>query len=118
MIRLLGLTTPIGVRYRRVPMKEQVLFDRYKTKPSEGTLVGVLRASQDRIYNFCLRVLGQPQDAEDASQKVFLRLLDLVGTLKDGEHYERIVSRVCFQVAVDEVRARSTRRAHERRKSE
>jgi RNA polymerase sigma-70 factor (ECF subfamily) len=99
-------------------MKEQVLFDRYKTNPSAGTLVGVLRASQDRIYNLCLRVLGQPQDAEDASQKVFLRLLDLVGTLKDGEHYERMVSRVCFQVAVDEVRARSTRRVHERRKSE
>ncbi|HEV3028039.1 MAG TPA: sigma-70 family RNA polymerase sigma factor, partial [Planctomycetota bacterium] len=54
----------------------------------------------------------------DASQKVFLKILDLVPALNNGEHYRRILCRVAFQVALDEFRAQATRRQHERRKSE
>lgn len=33
----------------------------------------VIRAHQDGVFNVCLRVLGNPQEAEDLAQEAFLR---------------------------------------------
>lgn len=37
-------------------------------------LEAVFRAYGDRVYRLCLHLLGQPADAEDAAQEVFLRI--------------------------------------------
>ncbi|HEV3028467.1 MAG TPA: RNA polymerase sigma factor, partial [Planctomycetota bacterium] len=98
-------------------MNEETLFDAYRALPSAEALVGLLRASQNNVYNLCYRVLRQPQDAEDASQKVFLRMIDFIPKLSDGAHYRRILCRIALQVALDELRSRNTRARYELRKA-
>jgi RNA polymerase sigma factor (sigma-70 family) len=98
-------------------MNDESTFDAYRASPSAEALVGLLRASQDRVYNLCYRVLRQTQDAEDASQKVFLRVIDVMPKLTDAAHYRRILCRIALQVALDELRARKARALYEMRKA-
>ena len=48
------------------------------TKALEELLVSV----QDMIYNLSLRMLGNPCDAEDASQEIFIRIITRLSTFK------------------------------------
>lgn len=96
-------------------MDERALFEAYRARASADGLIRLLEASQDRIYNLCFRVLGQTQDAEDAAQKTLLKVLDLLPTLDDANHYCRIVCKVALQCALDLYRARKARNAHEAR---
>ena len=41
-----------------------------------AALEEVYRAYGQRVYRLCLRMMGEPADAEDAAQQVFLRLFD------------------------------------------
>ena len=41
----------------------------------------VLRAVQDRVYRLALRMLGHPQDAEDAAQEILVIVLTHLGSL-------------------------------------
>ena len=99
-------------------MNERELFDAYRKRPTQDGLLDVLRASQDTVYNLCFHVLRQAQDAEDASQKVFLRILDVLPRIADGEHYRRLLSRASLQVALNTIESRKTRKAHEMNKAE
>ena len=42
-------------------------------------------AYERRIYNFCLRLLGQEHDAEDATQEAFIRVLKRLPDIEDKE---------------------------------
>jgi RNA polymerase sigma-70 factor (ECF subfamily) len=45
--------------------------------PRAGSLLeACYREHGQRVYRLCLQILGQPADAEDAAQEVFLRVLD------------------------------------------
>src|SRR4051812_14411524 len=99
-------------------LNERELFDAYRARPTQDGLLEVLRASQNTVYNLCFHVLRQAQDAEDASQKVFLRILDALPRIADGEHYRRLLSRASLQVALHTIESRKTRKAHEMNKAQ
>jgi RNA polymerase sigma factor (sigma-70 family) len=42
----------------------------------------VLRAVQDRVYRLALRILGHPQDAEDAAQEILVIVLTHLGSFR------------------------------------
>ena len=42
-------------------------------------------AYEQRIYNFCLRIVGQKHDAEDATQETFIKVLGRLPDLQDRD---------------------------------
>lgn len=54
------------------PPDENHLIQRFKDG-DRSTFERIVQSHQDRIYNLCHYLLGNPQDAEDAAQEVFIK---------------------------------------------
>ncbi len=54
------------------PQAETLLIQRFK-EGDLSTFKQIVQVHQDRIYNLCQYMLGNPQDAEDAAQEVFIK---------------------------------------------
>jgi RNA polymerase sigma factor (sigma-70 family) len=93
---------------------EEQALKAYQSGPTQDRFVGLVRTQQDRIYNLCFQVLRHAQDAEDAAQKVLLKLVEGVGALPDATALRRWLYRVCVTTALDVRTERSRRRARER----
>jgi RNA polymerase sigma-70 factor (ECF subfamily) len=93
---------------------EEQAFNAYRSGPTPERLVALLRTQQDRIYNLCFQVLRQAQDAEDAAQKVLLKLVQGLGALSDLTAVRRWLYRVSVTTALDLRTERARRRIRER----
>jgi RNA polymerase sigma-70 factor (ECF subfamily) len=93
---------------------EEEAFGAYKGDPTRDRLLALLRTQQDRVYNVCYQVLRHAQDAEDAAQKVLLKLVEGIGGLPDAVALRRWLHRVCLTTSLDARTERSRRRARER----
>jgi RNA polymerase sigma factor (sigma-70 family) len=54
----------------------------------------VLRAVQDRVYRLALRILGHPQDAEDAAQEILVIVLTHLGSFRGESAFSTWVWRI------------------------
>lgn len=63
----------------------------------------------DTVYRTALRVTGNPADAEDVLQTVFLRFLNIQDRLDPARHPESYFRRAATNAAIDVLRRRSTR---------
>jgi len=63
----------------------------------------------DMIYSLAYSMLGNPQDAEDACQEVFLRLHRAASRLRANSSLSSWLYRSCINYCVDESRRRSRR---------
>lgn len=93
---------------------EEQAFQGYREGPGRDRLRTLLQTQQDRVYNLCFQVLRHSQDAEDAAQKVLLKLAEGIGDLPDATALRRWLYRVCVTTALDARTERSRRRARER----
>lgn len=66
----------------------------------------LFEASKDRVYNLALRLSGDPSEAADVTQDVFLKLLTRVGQFRGGARFETWLHRVVVNVFLDRARAR------------
>jgi len=57
-----------------------------------------------RIYNTCLRIVGNPMDAEEVMQDVFLKLFDNIDNLHDEEAFSSWSRSVAVRTSIDRVR--------------
>ena len=76
-------------------------------------MVRLVRDHQDAVYTVCFRVLGHPQDAEDAAQEVLLEVIRQIHTLEDPGRMRPWLTRVAFHTALDIRRKRKVRRNRE-----
>jgi RNA polymerase sigma-70 factor, ECF subfamily len=60
-----------------------------------------------RVYGICLRVLGNPEDAADATQEAFLAVLRRAGSFQGGAAFSTWLYRVAVNAALDLARRRS-----------
>lgn len=88
-------------------------FDAYQSSRCRDALLELLQSSQGRVYNVCYQVLGQHEDAEDATQEVLLRLINDLGKIADSDHFKRWLFRASLQVALDTRKKRRRRIVHE-----
>lgn len=62
----------------------------------------LIRAYEKTIYNLCLRMLGDPQDAMDASQEAFFRAYRALGSFRGDSKFSvwlyRLASNVCLDM--------------------
>jgi RNA polymerase sigma-70 factor, ECF subfamily len=66
----------------------------------------IMSQNERRVLRVALRLLNNPQDAQDASQEVFLRLYKHLGNLDEAHGYEPWLYRVTVNVCRDMARGR------------
>src|SRR5262249_47501350 len=68
----------------------------------------LVRRHQSPLYNFCLRMLGQPDDAADVAQETFVQLYSHLGRLDEREPLAPWLFRVARNRCIDVIRRRRT----------
>lgn len=74
----------------------------YRTRAFD-TLV---RHYEPQVYRTCLRILGNPSDAEDATQEIFIRVLRSLDTFEGKSSFRTWLFRVVRNECVDLLRKR------------
>jgi RNA polymerase sigma factor (sigma-70 family) len=68
----------------------------------------LVRRHQAPVFNFCLRLLGQPDDAADVVQETFVQLYSHLGKLDEREPLAPWLFRVARNRCIDLIRRRRT----------
>ena len=90
----------IGVLVRRVQHGEVDAFE------------PLYRAHVDRVYALCLRMSGDPDQAAELTQDVFIRCWERVGTFRGDSRFGTWLHRVAVNVVLE--RVRTTQRQNRR----
>ena len=89
----------------------------YYLQPSSDSLAALLQASAHPIYNICFHVLRHRQDAEDAAQRVLLKVVEEIRGERKLERFDYWLYRVALNTALDARTQRARRAIHENRKA-
>lgn len=73
-----------------------------------GAFEALVRRHQSPLYNFCLRMLGQAEDAADVAQETFVQLYSHLGRLDEHEPIAPWLFRVARNRCIDIIRRRRT----------
>jgi RNA polymerase sigma-70 factor (ECF subfamily) len=73
-----------------------------------GAFEALVRRHQSPLYNFCLRMLGQSEDAADVAQETFVQLYSHLGRLDEREPIAPWLFRVARNRCIDLIRRRRT----------
>lgn len=73
-----------------------------------GAFEALVRRHQGPLYNFCLRMLGQTEDAADVAQETFVQLYSNLGRLDERESIAPWLFRVARNRCIDVIRRRRT----------
>ena len=60
-----------------------------------------------RIYNTCLRIIGNPMDAEEVMHDVFLKLFDHIDDLQDEKAFVSWSQQTAIRTSIDRVRRKN-----------
>jgi RNA polymerase sigma-70 factor (ECF subfamily) len=73
-----------------------------------GAFEALVRRHQGPLYNFCLRMLSQSEDAADVAQETFVQLYSHLGRLDEHEPIAPWLFRVARNRCIDIIRRRRT----------
>ncbi|MBV9579115.1 MAG: sigma-70 family RNA polymerase sigma factor [Chloroflexi bacterium] len=73
-----------------------------------GAFEALVRRHQGPLYNFCLRMLGESEDAADVAQETFVQLYSHLGRLDERESIAPWLFRVARNRCIDVIRRRRT----------
>jgi len=73
-----------------------------------GAFEALVRRHQGPLYNFCLRMLSQSEDAADVAQETFVQLYSHLGRLDEREAIAPWLFRVARNRCIDVIRRRRT----------
>ncbi|MDA8121682.1 MAG: sigma-70 family RNA polymerase sigma factor [Deltaproteobacteria bacterium] len=78
-----------------------------------GAFDDVVRAHQDRVYSFCVRMLSDREEALDVSQEVFLSAFRNLDGFREESRLSTWLLRIAANRCLNRIRQRSTRTARE-----
>jgi RNA polymerase sigma-70 factor (ECF subfamily) len=87
---------------------DERLVQHFKEGSAEAFEVLVQRHGA-RVYNLCLRILGDPDEAADASQDTFLAALRKLGTFRGDSAFTTWLHRVTVNACYDSLRRKRRR---------
>ena len=73
-------------------------------KKSQAFMQEVYLLHYRRIYNTCLLIMGNPPDAEEAMQDVFLKIFDNIDSLQDEKAFYSWSQSIAIRTSIDRVR--------------
>ena len=76
----------------------------HKDKKSPAFQRELYQLHYRRIYNTCLRILGNSQDAEEAMHDVFMKLFDNIDRLQDEKAFCSWSQSIAIRTAIDRLR--------------
>jgi RNA polymerase sigma factor (sigma-70 family) len=99
-------------------MNEQTdrgLVEQFLARREEAAFEAIVRRHGAMVYRVCWRVLGQPQDTEDAFQATFLLLAQKLRTVRKHDSLASWLHGVAHRVALQAKEKATRRRRHEQR---
>ena len=75
----------------------------------QGALGELLDAYQHRVYNVCLRMVGNRDDAAEVTQETMLKVIQHIGEFKGRSHIATWIIRIAMNLAVSHLRKRRLR---------
>lgn len=90
------------------PEPDDRLVRRYLDGDTAAFTILVQR-HETRIYNLCLRMLGSPEDALDATQETFVTVLRKLGQFRGEAAFTTWLHRVAVNACYDELRRQRRR---------
>ncbi len=97
---------------------DEALLRRFATRREEGAFAVLVERHGPMVLGVCQHVLGDPHDAQDAFQAVFLILARRAGSIRSGGSVGSWLHGVALRVAAKAKVAAARRRVHERRGGE
>jgi len=88
-------------------------FKQYHKSPNQDTLIRLLKACQNSVFNIAFQVLRQRQDAEDVSQQVLMKICDKCNQINEPYYFKQWLYRVTFNTALNFSQKRLIRKKHE-----
>ncbi len=80
-------------------------------KGDPAAFEALIAPHEKHIYQICLRMTGNPDDAQDACQEAFLRIYRHISSFKGESQFSTWVYRVATNACLDELRKRNSRSA-------
>ena len=104
-------TTPPGGDAVDVPVPPATDEDlvRQACQGDQDAFAELVRRHHGLVYNLCLRLVGQPADAADATQEVFLRVYTRLGHFRGQARFRTWLYRIAVNTCQDELRRRRRR---------
>jgi RNA polymerase sigma-70 factor (ECF subfamily) len=90
------------------PERDDVLVRRFLDGDTSAFTTLVQR-HQTRVFNLCLRILGNPDDARDASQETFVTALRKLAQFRGDAAFTTWIHRVAVNACYDELRRQRRR---------
>jgi RNA polymerase sigma-70 factor, ECF subfamily len=90
------------------PDRDEDLVRRFRGG-EPGAFTELVRRHQQRVYSLCLRVLGDPDAAEDAAQETFLTVLRKLEGFRGDAAFTTWLHRVAVNACYDELRRKRRR---------
>jgi RNA polymerase sigma-70 factor (ECF subfamily) len=90
------------------PSDEALLAAHLRGDP--GAFGRLVARHERRVYGLCLRILGNREDAEDATQEAFLAALRKAATFRQAAAFTTWLYRVAVNAATDQARRRGRAR--------
>lgn len=70
----------------------------------------LVKENQSRVYNVCLSILQNPEDAEDISQEVFIDVFNDIGQFRSESELSTWLYRVSVNKCLEELRSRKRKK--------
>lgn len=90
------------------PERDDVLVRRY-LDGDPSAFATLVRRHESRVFNLCLRILGNPEDARDASQETFVTALRKLTQFRGDAAFTTWLHRVAVNACYDELRRQRRR---------
>jgi RNA polymerase sigma-70 factor, ECF subfamily len=88
------------------------LIERCK-RGDESAWAELVEATYREVYTLCLRILGNPDDAAEATQDTYIKAWRGLGSWRGDAKFSTWLYRVASNTAISNYRGRKRRRAHE-----
>src|SRR5258708_7229264 len=96
-------------------LTDRQLVEQFLARREEAAFEAIVRRHGAMVYRVCWRVLGQPQDSEDAVQATFLLLAQKLRTVRKLDSLASWLHGVAHRVALQAKGRATSRRRHEQR---
>jgi len=89
-------------------LKDEELVFHYREKEEDAAFVELVNRYLKPVYNFSLRLCGNPKDAEEISQESFVKLWKHIGAFRQGERFKTWLYTIVRNTTIDWMRKKKS----------